>query len=186
MTLWPFQITGIHQLSHLRSDQHNILLKRTASDIEFRRRIVIGYDHQFWVCRKVRSNVECHSSWTITQIFSSRPVVFAFGSPDSFTANFVMSTLPPDDSSQADRSVTRSVPKEKEKPRRNDKSLRNHSESTIMTLNLSEVVDLDANGDVPVPVPTTVTRFNYSFIPAFILSFYLTNADDDSTATIDH
>lgn len=121
---------------------------------------------------------------TITQNvkYFSRPVVFAFGSPDAFTANFVMSTLPPDDSSQADRSVRRSVTKEKPKSRRDNKSLQNQSESRNLTLNLSEVIDLDVNGDVN--IPPTVWTFNSSLIGINSFKFCFTsNAGDGITSS---
>lgn len=92
-----------------------------------------------------------------------RPVVFAFGSLDVFTANFVMSTLPPDDLSQTSRNT--SVIETKAAHRKRDKSAteQSRSDSKNLTIKLSDVIDLDAEDYVHIPTtvaPTVPSQSN--------------------------
>ncbi|XP_037051411.1 cell cycle checkpoint control protein RAD9A [Bradysia coprophila] len=120
---------------------------------------------------------------TINFESAGKPVVFAFGSLDTFTANFVMSTLPPDDSSQVDRSVTRPITKEKPANRRSDKSLRNQSESRNLTISLSEVVDLDADGNVHIPPTMTAVPSQSTVLPSTTTKTHIENVADGVDST---
>lgn len=84
--------------------------------------------------------------------------MFAFGSLDVFTANFVMSTLPPDDLSLTDASIA-TVGTKVHKNQETRAAPQSQCESTNFTLKLSDVIDLDVGDDVHVPeiAPTTVT-----------------------------
>lgn len=85
----------------------------------------------------------------LTNHYFLRPVVFAFGSQDVFTANFVMSTLPPDDESQ-NNEINMNI-RNTHRKQENNATLRNQSTANL-TRRLSDVINLDADDDV-VPVP---------------------------------
>lgn len=75
---------------------------------------------------------------------------------DVFTANFVMSTLPPDDESQTERSVG---PVGTKVHRKQDKSATTESpsHSKNVTLLPSDVIDLDAEEDIHIPATVATT-----------------------------
>lgn len=67
-----------------------------------------------------------------------------------------MSTLPPDDLSETNRSINATETKVR-KNRKNGSASRNDSDSKNLTLRLSDVIDLDAVDDVQIPVTVTTT-----------------------------
>ncbi|KAG4069861.1 hypothetical protein HA402_009568 [Bradysia odoriphaga] len=154
----------------MHTDKHLMRTKLTLKSQEFTDYHISDPTNITFCLKELRAilNFADALSLDMTINFESagKPVVFAFGSLDTFTANFVMSTLPPDDSSQVDRSVTIPIPKEKPAKRRSDNSLRNQSESRNLTISLSEVVDLDGDGDVHIPPTMTVVPPQTNVLPS--------------------